>query len=179
MPSRSAEHLIYDLHGQLLRTLAFEMKAHYQGIAQAARMCKRQGRISAAVANKLVKLDFAYHLIRHVTEVSTEVFLQGVLTELRSSGSPSGTEGKESHDAGPSVEMSESEFSGEPEFSGSRELVNEYTSSDDVEMNKLILCFIQGARSLSTKIDSSPDRAVEKNDLVGFEFSELISLLIS
>ena len=84
MNASSSEVLILELHGRLLRTFAVEAGQHFQGLAQAARFLKRSGRISAATANKLLKLDFAFNLVRHITTISVCRFEEDLVSELRS-----------------------------------------------------------------------------------------------
>ena len=85
MYASSSEMLILELHGRLLRTVAIEVGQHFQGLAQAARVLKRTGRISSATANKLLKLDNAYNLVRHITAISVSRFEADLFSELRTS----------------------------------------------------------------------------------------------
>ena len=82
MDASSSELLILQLHGRLLRIFAVEAGQHFQGLAQAARFLKRSGRISAATANKLLKLDSAFNLVRHITAISVGRFEAHLVSEL-------------------------------------------------------------------------------------------------
>ena len=82
MNASSSELLILELHGRLLRTFAVEVGQHFQGLAQSARFLKRSGRISAATANKLLKLDSAFNLVRHITAISVCRFEADLVSEL-------------------------------------------------------------------------------------------------
>ena len=82
MNASSSELLILELHGRLLRTFAVEVGQHFQGLAQSARFLKRSGRISAATANKLLKLDSAFNLVRHITAISVSRFEADLVSEL-------------------------------------------------------------------------------------------------
>ena len=64
---QSAVDLLLPAHGELMRLLANHCDVHFQGLAQAARFARKSGFINNATAKKLVKLDDAYNLIRHIT----------------------------------------------------------------------------------------------------------------
>ena len=46
-----------------------------QGLAQAARTATKLGLIDATLANKLVKLDYSYNLVRHLTQSHADSFV--------------------------------------------------------------------------------------------------------
>ena len=79
----SAESLLCELHGNLLRALALAAGQHFQGVSQASRFLKHRRRISPVIANKLLKIDFAFNLIRHITYISARSFETDVAAELR------------------------------------------------------------------------------------------------
>ena len=83
MSASSSELLVLELHGRLLRSLAVEAGQHFQGLAQAARFLKRSGRISPVTTNKLLKLDAAYNLVRHITAISVARCESDLAAELR------------------------------------------------------------------------------------------------
>ena len=74
--------LICELHGSLLRALASALDFHPQGLAQAARHMRRKALISNASAKKLVMLDNAYNVSRHITNVSAKHFFTSILDEV-------------------------------------------------------------------------------------------------
>ena len=80
--SASAEALLFGLHGQLLRSLSASAGVHFQGISQAARSLRRRGVIRNQMANKLAKIDYAYNLVRHITEISVSDFCKSLEKEL-------------------------------------------------------------------------------------------------
>jgi len=78
--------LLSDVHGELLRASSSSLGLHVQGLAQAARLLRRKGRISGRTAKKLVVIDNAHNVSRQITSVSAAQFVAAVLDELSSSG---------------------------------------------------------------------------------------------
>ena len=71
MSVRDAPHqLIADLHGDLLREISAFMCVHWQGLGQAARALRKRNIIDGALTKKLILLDGAYNLSRHITVIS-------------------------------------------------------------------------------------------------------------
>eukprot|EP00959_Pyramimonas_sp_CCMP1952_P024588 516256-Pyramimonas_sp.AAC.1 len=60
-----ARELISSLRGQLLRGLAHRNGTHFQGLSAAARASES---LSPKLRNKIIKIDFAYHLCEHITQ---------------------------------------------------------------------------------------------------------------
>jgi len=80
-----AEALIGALHGRALRALAGALDVHVQGLQQGARLCRRRGLLSNRLARKLLVIDHAFALSRHVTEQSVSQFLAELEGELTTS----------------------------------------------------------------------------------------------
>ena len=83
MNASSSELLLCELHGDLPRALAVAAGQHFQGLAQAARFLKNRRRISPTIANKFLKIDFAFNLARHITAISARSFEKEVALELQ------------------------------------------------------------------------------------------------
>jgi len=62
-----AATLLMELHGDLLRALASHHGMHFQGLQQAARHARRFDLIGNGLAKKLIQLDVAFNMLRHVT----------------------------------------------------------------------------------------------------------------
>ena len=90
--SCSAEALIFELHGKLLRSLSSATQTHFQGLAQASRHLRTRGLISSAAAKKLHNIDGAYNLCRHITTVSSRTFADQVMQEVQQSSSRASSE---------------------------------------------------------------------------------------
>ena len=72
MSVRDAPHqLIADLHGDLLREISALTCVHWQGLGQAARALRKYNIIDGTQAKKLIMLDGAYNLSRHITVISS------------------------------------------------------------------------------------------------------------
>ena len=78
----SAESLLFHLHGCLLRLLSKRAGTHFQGVSQASRLMRNRGLIKNRTANKLVKLDHAFNVLRHITEVSASDLLSSLEQEI-------------------------------------------------------------------------------------------------
>ena len=80
----SKASLLYGLRDELLELLSEASGMKHQGLAQAARQCKSANLLDGTVCNKLVSLDYAYNLVRHLTtqHVTEHVLaIQGGLTK--------------------------------------------------------------------------------------------------
>ena len=75
--------LLYALHDDVLERLVIGTDVASQGIAQAARLCKKRGIIGSTTCNKLINLDYAYNLVRHLTSVHVKSFLKNLDDEMR------------------------------------------------------------------------------------------------
>eukprot|EP00419_Tripos_fusus_P048466 CAMPEP_0172841250 /NCGR_PEP_ID=MMETSP1075-20121228/29879_1 /TAXON_ID=2916 /ORGANISM="Ceratium fusus, Strain PA161109" /LENGTH=274 /DNA_ID=CAMNT_0013685207 /DNA_START=58 /DNA_END=882 /DNA_ORIENTATION=- len=73
--SLSAEALILQLHGALLRELADATSQDFAGLEQAARFCRRNKLIDNNTAKRLAHLDHAFNYVRHITKVKADLFL--------------------------------------------------------------------------------------------------------
>eukprot|EP00975_Prorocentrum_lima_P006140 1326715-Prorocentrum_lima.AAC.1 len=65
-----ASALIQELHGQALRAIANGLGQHFHGLAQAARAAKRHGYLDNVMLKRLLQVDFAFNLVRHITTPS-------------------------------------------------------------------------------------------------------------
>ena len=65
-----AELLVLELHGALLRLISQCAGYHFQGPSSAARHLKSHGRIDTRTAKKLIRIDDAFNVVRHITSVS-------------------------------------------------------------------------------------------------------------
>ena len=75
MSVRDAPHqLIADLHGDLLREISAVTCVHWQFLGQAARASRIRNIIDGTQAKKLILLDGAYNLSRHITVISSNPF---------------------------------------------------------------------------------------------------------
>ena len=82
---------LYALRDTLLADLCATLASPSQGLAQAAREAKRQHTISGGAAAKLVKIDFAYNLVRHLTNERCSTYIQEIrqmVTQSRSAAAP-------------------------------------------------------------------------------------------
>mmetsp|Transcript_46883 Transcript_46883/g.118130 ORF Transcript_46883/g.118130 Transcript_46883/m.118130 type:complete len:302 (+) Transcript_46883:67-972(+) len=77
-----ASALISSLHGRALRTICSASGEHYQGLAAAARRSRKLGLINNRIAKKLLLIDHAYTLGRHITSVSSANFMEELHTAL-------------------------------------------------------------------------------------------------
>ena len=62
----TAEVLILDLYGHVMRRLSERLQVHHEGLRQAANYARKIGAIDNQMQNRLLRLDNAYHLVRHV-----------------------------------------------------------------------------------------------------------------
>ena len=78
----TASAIIFELHGSLLRMMSLSSGVHYQGIAQAARQLRARGKLCRRTTKKLIELDYAYNITRHITEISAQAFVKKVSSQL-------------------------------------------------------------------------------------------------
>ena len=78
----SATALLAELQGLALRRLAL-LVGDVQGLTVAARAAKRGGRISAATARRLERIDVSAHYSRHITDAKVALFTGELESELR------------------------------------------------------------------------------------------------
>ena len=43
---------------------------HFEGLAQAARHCRKHNDLSSKLCKKLINLDYTYNCVRHITKAS-------------------------------------------------------------------------------------------------------------
>ena len=82
--SYSAETLLFELSGRILRELSDHAGMHFQGISQGARFLKNSGRLSSRTASRLIKIDHAHHLMRHITKASVDNTFDLLVSEITS-----------------------------------------------------------------------------------------------
>ena len=87
-PSLVSSSLVCDLHGLLLRLIAVETGMHFSGLRSAAAHCRRQRLLPNTVAKKLARIDDAFAVVRHITVVSAEQFVEDVQRTLRNGSRP-------------------------------------------------------------------------------------------
>jgi len=76
------ELLIAELHGKSLRCITSARGTHFQGLGAAARSLRAQRHISNKMSNKLLNIDAAFGLSRHITAISVANFLSELDKEL-------------------------------------------------------------------------------------------------
>ena len=62
----SATVLVAELHGEVLRILALAAQRHFQGLGQATRW--HRDKLSSSLRRRLLRLEAAYQVMRHITE---------------------------------------------------------------------------------------------------------------
>ena len=70
--------LLVSLHSSVLRSLSAEMDQHFQGLAVAARVCHKKGRIDKRAKRQLEHLDIAASWARHVTQPRCAALLREI-----------------------------------------------------------------------------------------------------
>ena len=80
--SQSADGLVHQLHGQVLRTVSQLTREHHQGLAQMSRYLRAKKLINKNTAKKLYNLDAAFNICRHITTVSSESFFASPVSEI-------------------------------------------------------------------------------------------------
>ena len=86
MAELEAELLIALAHGRLLRVLSNAAGEHYDGLTSATRLLRKAGcRWSARTQRRLMQLDVAAALVRHITKASVDELFGQVQAELATS----------------------------------------------------------------------------------------------
>ena len=67
-----AASLVFDVHGMMLRTLCKAGDKHYQGLSVAASDSYRKGMITLRQKHRMIAVDHAFQIIRHITTVSVQ-----------------------------------------------------------------------------------------------------------
>ena len=84
IPVRDAPlQLIADLHGDLLREISALMCLHWQGLGQPARALRKRNIFDATQAKKLILLDGAHNLPRHITVISSNEFRMSISNSIK------------------------------------------------------------------------------------------------
>ena len=73
-----ADLVIFGCHGQLLRTMAAHAGVHFEGISTVARRLRLPQRLK----RRVLQLDAAYHLVRHITQQSADQLVAELHKEL-------------------------------------------------------------------------------------------------
>ena len=66
----TAELVVFDLHGNIMRRIGERMEVHHEGMTAAANYLTRRGIITEKFRNILQRLDHTYHVIRHINYAS-------------------------------------------------------------------------------------------------------------
>ena len=74
--------IIYNLNDALLEHLCVASGQRHAGVAAAARSLKAANRITSSLTNTLVKYDFTYNFVRHLTSQHAVAFLDDVVRAL-------------------------------------------------------------------------------------------------
>ena len=74
-----AQGIIMALHGRALRLTAAHSGVHVQGLSHASRFLKG---LSTTSRRRLIHIDIAYNLIRHITSPYANDFVQNLEQEL-------------------------------------------------------------------------------------------------
>ena len=74
----SSEALVCTLHGEALRLMAATAQRHFQGVAQAARSLPLSGRMR----KKLLRLDAAFAVLRHISQPYVDTLMKDLAAEL-------------------------------------------------------------------------------------------------
>ena len=77
--------LLFGCHGNYLRAISSSHGKHYIGLGVAARRACKHGHISMAMRSKLLQLDAAYNVSRHITQASADrlaLDLQAILESV-------------------------------------------------------------------------------------------------
>jgi len=84
----SSSALVSELHGCLLRLIAARTASHHQGLASAARSLK--GKIPDSMVKKLIRVDTAFQINRHITNPSSAKLLRDLQTAMEKADTASG-----------------------------------------------------------------------------------------
>jgi hypothetical protein len=82
MGSAEAGDLVSSLYGKCLRAACARLGMHQQVLAAAARSLFKHGIVSAVRKKKLIELDLAFQVVRHINVISVEEFFCDFLSEL-------------------------------------------------------------------------------------------------
>ena len=83
-----AAALLMGLHGVVLRRLCEEARCHFEGLSVAARRLHMDGRIDGSMKKKLMQLDTAVSLVRHVSAPSCGAFVEKLELQLNRNFEP-------------------------------------------------------------------------------------------
>ena len=72
------------LHGHVLRKLAADTGVDFMGLEQAARFCRKAGYIDNRISKKIVALDTAFNVVRHLHAARASRFIAEVEDMLAS-----------------------------------------------------------------------------------------------
>ena len=78
MTPQTAESLVLELHGMLLRLVSRRSGHHFQGLSQAARHLRKLGLLDNKTVQKLIRIDNAFNIVRHITSVSVDSYVLSV-----------------------------------------------------------------------------------------------------
>ena len=84
-----AATLIADVHGRMLRLVSDRTGLHHQGLRVAANYAKRHGMIDNRLQKRLINVDIAYHVSRHITMAACAKDLSLLKAALSSASSRS------------------------------------------------------------------------------------------
>ena len=79
---QDAGDLVASLHGKCLRTAIAKLGRHKEGLSAAARDMFREQLITSRRKKKLMEVDIAFHVTRHISCASADKFLSDFMTEL-------------------------------------------------------------------------------------------------
>lgn len=77
-----ADLLVLGLHARIVRSIARAEAQHFEGLGAAARHLWRKGTIDNRLKKKLLALESAYNVTRHITEISSTTLADRVTTAL-------------------------------------------------------------------------------------------------
>jgi hypothetical protein len=82
--AQEKHQLVYKLRDELLAELSDSLRKHYEGLAQAARAVHTMSLIDTEDKNRYVRIDFAYNLVRHITNASVNESVDHLRDKIRS-----------------------------------------------------------------------------------------------
>ena len=74
--------IIFELHGELLRSLAAGLGMHFAGLGIAARVARRRRVIDDRLCKKLRRVEDAFNVLRHITEPSAAALVEDLSAQL-------------------------------------------------------------------------------------------------
>ena len=77
-----ADLLVLDLHTRIVRNISKHEAIHFEGLGAAARHMWRKGVFDGRLKKKLLDLEAAYNITRHITAVSADRLAERVATML-------------------------------------------------------------------------------------------------